>query len=34
VVPTRGKGNLSRAIAGGTKSLHKTTSDVWRFYRY
>jgi hypothetical protein len=34
VTATRGKGTLYRAVVGGTKKIHKTTSAVWRFYKF
>ena len=34
VTATRGKGTLYRAVVGGTKRIHKTTSAVWRFYKF
>lgn len=33
VVATRGAGTHYRAVVGSTKSLHKTTSGSWRFFR-
>ena len=33
VTATRGKGTLYRAVVGGTKHEHKTTSAIWRFYK-